>query len=162
MLVDYMKDKEKTKASHDRWTKCHAVCMWICTPQVNKKAEEGPKLDTLWSVWELWLKILTLTYIHTTMDWESEQGIFVPAKWRNLPLFVQVEMVVRVLLPESNKGVQDVILEDEDVQFNCALISQDLDSYEEAFIRSRSSMGSGGSRNLARGFHRSTILYYNI
>ena len=55
--------------------------------------------------------------------------------------FIQVEMVVRVLLPKhvvkvkSNKGVQDVIekiLEDEDVQFNWTLISQDLDSYEEA------------------------------
>ena len=40
-----------------------------------------------------------------------------------------------IVKAESDKSVQNVIkkvLEDEDVQFNWTLISQDLDSYEEA------------------------------
>ena len=81
------------------------------------KAEEEQKLDALWSVWEtrlLYVKTLILTYLHTHDYGLSEQHI---------------------VKTDSDIGVQKVIkqvLEDEDVQFNWTLISQDLDSYEEA------------------------------
>ena len=88
------------------------------------------------------MKILTLTYLHThDYGLRVNRGSLFPLNDETFHFFVQVEMVVHVLLPkhvvkaESNKGVQDVIdkiLEDEDVQFNWTLISQDLDSYEEA------------------------------
>ena len=68
------------------------------------------------------------------------RGSLFPLNDETFQFFVQLERIVRVLLPkhivkpESNKGVQDVItkvLEDEDVQFSWTLISQDLHSYEE-------------------------------
>ena len=109
------------------------------------KAEEEQKLDALWSVWETWLlyvKTLILTYLHThDYGLRVNRGSLFPLNDETFHFFIQIEEVVRVLLPkhivktDSDIGVQKVIkqvLEDEDVQFNWTLISQDLDSYEEA------------------------------
>ena len=81
-----------------------------------------------------------LAYTRLWIERVNRESLF-PLNDETFHFFVQIEKVVRVLLPkhtvksESDKGVQNVItkvLEDEDVQFNWTLISQDLDSYEKA------------------------------
>lgn len=80
-----------------------------------------------------------LAYNRLWIERVNRGGLF-PLNDQTFHLFIEIEKIVRVLLPkhiikaDSAKGVQDIIkeiLDDEDVQFKWTLVSQDLDTYEE-------------------------------
>lgn len=155
MLVDYMEDKEKTRASRDQQITLSTdelnVMQYACGYVPHKllkryESRRGTKVRRFVEYLGNMAAVCAdsdpdlLAYIRLWIERVNRGSLF-PLNDETFHFFVQVETVVRVLLPkhvvkaEYNKGVQDVIekiLEDEDVQFNWTLISQDLDSYEEA------------------------------
>jgi hypothetical protein len=155
MLVDYMEDKEKTKASReqqvtlstDELNAMQYACGYVPHKLIKRyEGRRGAKLGRFVECLGNMAVVCEdsdpnlLAYTRLWIDRVNRGSLF-PLNDETFHFFVQVEKVVCILLPkhvikaESNKGVQDIItriLEDEDVQFNWTLISQDLDSYEEA------------------------------
>ena len=81
-----------------------------------------------------------LAYTKLWLERVNRGGLF-PLNDETFHLFIKIEKMVRILLPKhmikanSTKGVEDIIdkvLEDDDVQFHWTLISQDIESDDEA------------------------------
>ena len=155
MLVDYMEDKNKTKASREQQVTLSAdelnamqyACGYVPHKLLKRyESRRGAKVRRFVECLGNMAVVCEdsdpdlLAYTRLWIERVNRGSLF-PLNDETFHFFIQIEKVVRVLLPkhivktDSDIGVQKVIkqvLEDEDVQFNWTLISQDLDSYEEA------------------------------